>query len=122
VLQGAVKYLQEHYSLDQVQLIGCSAGALVAVLLACGVSPDRALRSAFRLSVENDIWSRKGGLAGIWGGLIRAWLDELLPTDAGDRCSGRVRLIATEVPKLGLKYLERFETKQDVIDACSELE
>ena len=40
--------------------------------------------------MENDIWNRPGGLAGIWGSLVREWLDELLPEDAAERCNGRV--------------------------------
>lgn len=117
---GAVKYLQENYKLEEVLLRGVSAGALVAVLLACDVNPDRAMRSAFRLSTENDIFNRPGGLAGIWGSIIRAWLEELLPEDAAERCQ-RVKVVATKVPALGLRYLDTFETKQDVIDACSKL-
>jgi len=76
------------------------------------------VREAFRLSTENDIWNRPGGLAGIWAGLIRQWLDELLPADADVRCAGRVRLIATEVPTLRLRYLDEFESREDLIDAC----
>ena len=48
------------------------------------------------------------------------WLDELLPEDAAERCRGRVRLVVTEVPSLRLRYLEDFESKEDLIDACSE--
>ena len=35
-----------------------------------------------RLAVEADLWNKKLGLLGIWGGLIREWLDEILPEDA----------------------------------------
>ena len=48
------------------------------------------------------------------------WLDELLPDDAAELCRGRVRLVVTEVPSLRLRYLEDFESKQDLIDANSE--
>ena len=77
-------------------MIGASAGGLVVVLAACDVNLDRAVREAYRLSVENDIWSRPAGLAGIWGGLVRDWLDELVPPDADERCAGRVKLVVTE--------------------------
>ena len=30
------------------------------------------------------------GLAGVWGGIIRQWLEELLPADAAERCNGCV--------------------------------
>ena len=48
------------------------------------------------------------------------WLDELLPEDAAEMCQGRVRLVVTEVPSLRLRYLQDFESKQDLIDANSE--
>ena len=34
---------------------------------------------------------------GIWGRMIRQWLDELLPDDAADRCRGRVSVSVTHV-------------------------
>ena len=39
------------------------------------------------------------GLAGVWGALVRAWLDGLLPEDAHLRCAGRVKLVVTEVSR-----------------------
>ena len=33
------------------------------------------------------------GLYGIWGGIIRTWLDELLPLDADVQCDNRVTLV-----------------------------
>lgn len=66
------------------------------------------------------MYDRPAGLAGIWGSLIRDWLEELLPADAAERCAGRVRLVVTEVPSLRIRYLENFESKQDLIDANSE--
>ena len=115
-----VKYLLEQFDLGAVELVGASAGALKAVLAACGVAPDRAAREAYRLSVEQGIWTRPQGLAGIWGTLVRRWLDELLPANAAELCNGRVKIVATQVPSLRLCYLDSFETREDVIDALSE--
>ena len=64
-----MKYLLQHYNLDKVQIRGVSAGALIATLTACDVHPDRAVRAAHRLSVENDIWNRSGGLTGARAGV-----------------------------------------------------
>ena len=61
------------------------------------VQPDEALATAHQLALEYQIWERPLGLAGVWGGLVRAWLDALLPDDAHVRCSGRVKLVVTEV-------------------------
>lgn len=112
-----MKYLSENYDLSQADLVGASAGGLVSTLAACGVDTDAAVKAAYRISVENNVVSRPGGLAGIWGGLVRQWLDELLPANAAELCHGRVRLIATEVPSLRLCYLSDFESKEDLIEA-----
>lgn len=76
------------------------AGALVSTLAACGVTPDAALAAAHQLALEYQIFERPLGLAGVWGGLVRTWLDVLLPADAHTRCSGRVKLVVTEVSAL----------------------
>lgn len=41
--------------------------------------------SIHRLAVKADLWNKRLGLLGIWGGLIRQWLDEILPDDADRR-------------------------------------
>lgn len=161
---GCLRYLHRNFDLTKVQLVGASAGGLIATLAACGVDEDKAVRRrgrgpgwkgslslcpacarpqprhpphrltkpprlprcgpqvrvANRLAQEYGVFERPGGLAGIWGSLIRAWLEELLPEDAAERCAGRVRLVVTEVPSLKLRYLQDFESKQDLIDANSE--
>jgi hypothetical protein len=35
-----------------------------------------------RLAKEYQIWDRPQGLMGIWGKIIREWLDEILPENA----------------------------------------
>lgn len=47
--------------------------------------------------MEHGIFDRPLGVAGIWGAIIRRWLDDLLPPNAVQLCSGRVRLVVTEV-------------------------
>ncbi|CAM9283873.1 unnamed protein product [Phaeothamnion confervicola] len=42
---------------------------------------------------EAGVFRRPLGLAGVWGGLVRRWLDDLLPPDADAACRGRVHLI-----------------------------
>ncbi len=41
LLQGVMKYLAQVYDLSKVEFTGASAGALVAVLTACNVDPDK---------------------------------------------------------------------------------
>ena len=115
---GALKYMSENFDLGRAVFSGASAGALASVLLACGVDLDAAVRKAYQISLDNDVWSRSGGLIGIWGGLIRKWLEDLLPDDAAERCNGRVRIIVTEAPSLRLRCISEFSTKGDVVNAC----
>jgi hypothetical protein len=115
---GVMKYLLEYFDLSKVTLIGASAGGLLAVLSACNVNLDRAVREAYRLSIENDVFTRPAGLAGIWGEIIRAWLDELLPENAQELCAdGRVKLVVTEALTLRLKYIDDFSDRDDLIAA-----
>ena len=83
---GAVKYLAEHFDLSKVPVVGASGGALAAVLLACGIDPDKAFDKAYQLASEHEIWTKPRGLFGIWGELIKEWLRFLLPPDAADIC------------------------------------
>jgi len=115
---GAVEYLAEHYDLKSVQFVGASAGALVATLGACGVSPEVAVACAYRLSNEERLWDRKLGLLGIWGGLVRRWLQEILPDTAHEISGGRLKLVVTDVVGRRQVYLQNFETKDDLINSC----
>lgn len=115
---GVMKYLLEYFDLTKVTLIGASAGGLVAVLSACNVNLDRAVREAYRLSVENDVFTRPAGLAGIWGEIIRAWLENLLPENAEELClNNRVKLVVIEALTLRLRYIDDFTDRDDLIAA-----
>ena len=55
--------------------------------------------------------------AGVWGRLIVAWLDELLPADAADICRDRLKLIVTNIPSFKQTYVSDYSDKQDLIQA-----
>ena len=86
-LAGQLKHLRETYPIfesapsspPRYTLHGASAGALAATLWSYDVSIEDATTEAIRLSDEIDLWNRKLGLYGIWGPIIRSWLDTLLP-------------------------------------------
>ena len=42
---------------------------------------------------RRQVFSRPLGLAGVWGPMVREWLEEVLPADAADRCRGRVTVV-----------------------------
>ena len=94
---GAMRELLALYELppERVVLSGASAGALAAVLAQCDVDTDAAHKSANRLAEEAGCFSNPLGLCGVWGRLVYAWLDALLPEDAAAHCTGRCRVVVT---------------------------
>ncbi|PRW45375.1 Patatin-like phospholipase domain-containing 1 [Chlorella sorokiniana] len=115
---GAVHYLQNNHDLSRVQLHGSSSGAIVAVLAACGVNLQQAALHTAQVLEEHRVRDRLLGVLGLWGGIARQCLQDLLPEDAHQRCTGRVRLRVTAWPSLQPVFIQRFHSKQDVIDAC----
>lgn len=83
---GVLKHLQTHFDLSRVYFRGASAGGLIATLACCGVDLDEAVDEAYRISLEHGLFDRPLGLVGIWGGLVRYWLDILLPSNAHKIC------------------------------------
>lgn len=115
---GVIKYLQQHYDLTKIDMVGASAGALMVTLAICNVDPDHAVQKAYDMAQERNIWGRRFGLAGIWGDFVRQWLDDLLPANAVELCQGRLKLVVTQIPSFEIAYVQDFTSKQDVIDAC----
>lgn len=119
---GAVNALARRLDLSKVPSAGASAGALAATLAACECDMDHALQRALQLSDNVGVFERgPWGLFGIWGPIIHTWLDELLPSDAADRCSGRVCIHVNEarLQPFGLTCLavSEFGDKEDLIGA-----
>jgi hypothetical protein len=116
-------------------LVGSSAGALAAVLVACDVCPDRAVRAAHALCDEAGLYGdslsarllRPAALMGRWGALVRRWLEELLPHDAHTRAEkarcrvAAVRLSAAALPLrfLSTELLTSFASRSQLIDALA---
>lgn len=45
------------------------------------------------------MFTRPWGLAGVWGGLVREWLEDLLPEDAAERVNASgVSVAVTRLP------------------------
>ena len=93
-------------------------GALAATLAACDVDMELALERALALCEDSGALERGAwGLYGIWGGVIRQWLDELLPADAAQQCDGRVELLVTALPNLSVLAVSDFADRDALIDA-----
>jgi hypothetical protein len=122
---GVVKALQERYDLlnkHNLTLSGASAGSISCVMAMCNVNMDHAMHVAVRLADEAGVFTRTGGLSGVWGGLIERWLEELLPDDCHVTCSGRVHISVTSLTvtfmPLHRHVIDTFYSKKDLIDAC----
>ena len=114
---GVLTYLAERYELEGCELVGASAGALSVVLVACGVDFRKATEVAYRLAEENGLYDRPLALVGIWGRLVREWLEELLPEDAHLTCESRVKVVLLEVFPLNRRAVEEFKSRDDLIEA-----
>jgi hypothetical protein len=114
--QGAVSRLGQYVDISQAATSGASAGACSAVLAACGVPAADVSRVALELSHHARVFERPLGLAGVWGGLVREWLDQLLPPDAHARCDGRVHISVLEVLPWRRRLVRDFSSRQSLID------
>jgi len=115
---GVITYLREQgYDLSKTSSTGASAGALTATLTACDVDFYKATDLALEMAKEAGIWDRPGGLQGIWGSLIREWLDILLPENAVAKMDEHdASLLVTPFPRLGKERICSFADRQDLID------
>eukprot|EP00884_Botryococcus_braunii_P013439 jgi/Botrbrau1/22096/Bobra.0206s0022.1 len=115
---GALKILQSHYDLSQIDFRGSSAGGIAAVITCCGVDIDKAVATAYKICLDIKIYDRKLGLIGIWGHGLKRWMNEMLPDNAHNICSGRVKIVVTDVRRCATSTVDHFESKQDLINAC----
>ena len=118
VCQGASIYLKENCDLNDIPILGASAGSLAATMLKLG--------SDFRMSTEESIemannvklYDRKSGLVGIWGPLVREWLGSQIPDTLDANSTSGLYVTITPVKSVKPKLISNFQSKQDVIDAC----
>lgn len=119
---GAARAIAERRAGRRTIWAGTSAGALCAALTLCEVDPYTAVTTAHRLAEEKGLYTRKGGLFGVWGVTIRQWLEELLPEDAAHRCGNGILYVQVTVWKgwftggLRVKRISTFETRTALID------
>eukprot|EP00879_Flechtneria_rotunda_P005137 GHRR01005419.1.p1 GENE.GHRR01005419.1~~GHRR01005419.1.p1 ORF type:complete len:218 (+),score=72.92 GHRR01005419.1:843-1496(+) len=108
----------QHFQLSKVPMVGASGGALAAVLASCEVDPQEVMESAYRMSLQHNIWEKPLGLMGCWGERIEEWLDELLPADAAARCRDQVGIVVTQLPRCNQVAISDFRDKKDLINVA----
>ena len=115
---GAVTYLRDvGYELEDVPVVGASAGALMATLTAYNVDFEEATELALSLCDKYNVWERPLGLFGIWGCIIEEWLDTLLP-DSIYLEDDKLSILLTTIPFFEKSRIDNFFDKKDLI-ACN---
>lgn len=112
---GVRDYLNAQWDMSDTTMIGASSGALCVVLTACGVATTKVLTATELIYKKYQPMSRMLGVCGIWSGMVKEWLELLLPDDAHTRCSGRTHIIVSRFRRPPL-IVSTFESKQDLIE------
>lgn len=102
---GVIEGLKKQCNLGNSSFVAASSSGLVSALAACNVDSEAAISHAFVIAKRGDLFNRRLGLLGIWGGMIKEWLRELLPDNAHEMCSGRVHLLLNEINLKGIRQV-----------------
>ena len=106
---------------SDVKIIGTSAGALSAALLASGADFSKAADVAIALSAREKVFET-GRLAFVWGKIVEEWLEVLIPDEPTSPLLLSNTFITATPADLckGIRQvtLSGFASKQDVIGAC----
>jgi len=117
---GAARAVSEVRQGRTTYWAGTSAGALCAALTLCHVEPLLAIETAHRLALERDLYRRPLGLLGVWGEILRQWLDVVLPPDADVLCGNLLTIQVTEWrgirAGLRVRRISNFSNRSELID------
>lgn len=111
---GNISALQEMRIIGPgTKLGGASAGSLIAACCQSGMSMEALTQGC--LSLCDDC--RSNGTRFRLGQLLEGFLQELLPDDVHERCSGNTFVAVTQTyPKLRSELVSQFRSRQDLID------
>eukprot|EP01041_Mallomonas_annulata_P006810 gene6810-13796_t len=116
---GAAKYMQEHCDLKNIPVIGASAGALTSTLLLAGVDFEEATATSITLAKEAGVFESRTGLVGVWHGLIKDWLEIVIPQNIPMEKFSNLQISVTPVsPFQRSELITEFKDRADLIDAC----
>ena len=114
---GCARYIQEHCDYTRMSIIGASAGSISAALLLSNADFPKALEVALEIGKKAGVYERKTGLAGIWGSLLKEWLEEIIPDDVTEEMFSNLQIAVTPSIKTP-KLISCFKGKADIIEAC----
>lgn len=112
---GYMDHVRQKYDLEDVEMIGASAGALAMVCSVLELDPSTITRKAFRIMDEHGVGKRWFGLFGVWKMILREWLEEILPSDAVEKLQGRVHIRLSCVP-YGSMIVSSFKNRHDLVE------
>lgn len=115
---GAARYIQEHCDYSRMSVIGASAGSISAALLLSNADFSKTLDAALAIGERAGVYERKNGLAGIWGSLVKEWLEEILPDDVTEDMYSNLQIAVTPASINTHKLISGFKGKADIIEAC----
>jgi len=103
-------------ALTRVRWSGSSVGSIMAVIAACGVDPDIVWAHIPDMAaLHRDQWWRN--LTTV-GSKCRFLLDDVLPEDAHERCTGRCFVSITSLFPVPHNVIQtEFDSRDDLIDA-----
>jgi hypothetical protein len=115
---GCAMYLRETCDVGQLPIIGASAGSISAALLLSNADFNEAANVAIRIGQEAGVYERKAGLAGIWGALVKQWLNEMIPETVTTKDFEKLQVAVTTLKTSKSKLVCDFpQGKADVIEA-----
>jgi len=98
-------------------IVGASAGSLTSAFLLSKADLKYATQRALELAEKANIYERKSGLAGIWGVLLKEWLQDVIPDTVTPEDLVKLYIAVTPTLKAP-KLVTGFQNKSDLIDAC----
>lgn len=115
---GIVKFIHEHPEMfTSTRYLGCSAGSIVAVLLASGLSYD-IIENEFTLLVY-ELSRMPMYKTYTMIPRVLEWLHRILPNNIHDLCNDRVFISCTRLFGVKNRVISRYHSRQDLIDAVS---
>lgn len=119
---GAARAVVEERGKLRTSWAGSSAGALCAALSLCKVDAHKALKVAHHLAQEHSLYTRPTGVFGVWGAIVRQWLDILLPENAAQLCGDATLTVQITACRgwlrgLQVRRVSQFSDRTGLIDA-----
>jgi hypothetical protein len=113
---GCAKYIRQYCDIEEVPIIGASAGSLTSSLLLSGVDFDYAADTAIELANQFGVYNDKKSFV-FWGPILRNWLEKILPNDISASQLNQLQVAITPAsPFVSPKLVSGFVDKEDLIE------